>query len=145
MDRIDRRILARYQSDTRRTAASIGAEIGLSAAAVQRRLKRLRADGARAVGVHIRCIVLLTMASRPGPSKHLARSKRDMARLPEIGQCYQVTGASDMVLVVAARSMEGYRAFAEQWFERHEDVVRYETLVVLDAVKEELSLPIATA
>ena len=155
MDRIDRRILARYQSDTRRTAASIGAEVGLSAAAVQRRLKRLRADGAiraevalldaQAVGVHIRCIVLLTMASRPGPSKHLERFKRDMTRLPEIGQCYQVTGASDMVLVVAARSMEGYRAFAEQWFERHEDVVRYETLVVLDAVKEELSLPIPTA
>ena len=42
MDRIDRKILALYQSDTRRIAESIGGEVGLSAAAVQRRLKRLR-------------------------------------------------------------------------------------------------------
>jgi DNA-binding Lrp family transcriptional regulator len=81
MDRIDRKILAIYQSDTRRTAAWIGEEVGLSAAAVQRRLKSLRALGtiraevavldSRVVGVPITCIVLLTMVSRPGPALHL--------------------------------------------------------------------------
>ena len=45
MDQVDRRILNLFQHDTRRIAASIGAEVGLSAAAVQRRLKRLRAGG----------------------------------------------------------------------------------------------------
>ena len=152
MDRIDRRILACYQNDTRRIAASIGAEIGLSAAAVQRRIKRLRASGAiraeiavldpRAVGAPIACIVLLTMVARPGPIRHLARFKRDMIRLPEIQQCYQVTGTSDIVLVVTAHTMEDYGAFARQWFEANENVVRYETLVVLDWVKVGLSLPI---
>jgi Lrp/AsnC family leucine-responsive transcriptional regulator len=153
MDRIDRKILAHFQNDTRRSAASIGSEVGLSAAAVQRRIKRLRAAGAiraevavldsRAVGVLITCIVLLTMVSRPGPVKHLAGFKRDMTRLPEIQQCYQVTGTSDIVLVVTADSMEDYGAFARQWFEGNENVVRYETLVVLDRVKVGLSLPIS--
>jgi AsnC-type helix-turn-helix domain len=32
MDRLDRRILALYQNDTRRNASSIGVEVGLSAA-----------------------------------------------------------------------------------------------------------------
>jgi DNA-binding Lrp family transcriptional regulator len=36
VDRIDRKILGLYQHDTRRIAESIGAEVGLSAAAVQR-------------------------------------------------------------------------------------------------------------
>jgi len=154
IDRMDRRILARYQQNTRRIAASIGSEIGLSAAAVQRRIKRLRASGAiraevaildpRAVGVLITCVVLLTMVSRAGPVKHLARFKRDMTRLPEVQQCYQVTGTSDIVLVVTASSMEDYGAFAREWFESNDNVMRYETLVVLDRVKAGVSLPVAT-
>lgn len=154
MDRMDRRILALYQDDTRRVAASIGSGVGLSAAAVQRRIKRLRACGAiraevaildpRAVGVLITCIVLLTMVSRAGPVKHLARFKRDMMRLPEVQQCYHVTGTSDIVLVVTAPSMEEYGAFAREWFESNDNVMRYETLVVLDRVKVGASLPVAT-
>ena len=154
MDRIDRKILALYQNDTRRVAASIGSAVGLSAAAVQRRLKRLRANGAiraevavldsKAAGVLITCIVLLTMVARPGPSKHIAQFKRDMTRLPEIQQCYHVTGTSDIVLVVTTRSMEDYGALARQWFEGNENVVRYETFVVLDRVKVGLALPMVT-
>ena len=153
MDRIDRKILAHYQNDTRRIAASIGSDVGLSAAAVQRRIKRLRASGAiraevavldpRSVGVFVTCIVLLTMVSRPGPSRHLARFKRDMTRLHDVQQCYHVTGTSDIVLVVTAFSMEDYGAFARQWFEGNDDVTRYETLVVLDRVKVGLSVPVA--
>jgi DNA-binding Lrp family transcriptional regulator len=152
MDRIDGKILALYQHNTRRTAASIGSEVGLSAAAVQRRIKRLRACGAiraeiavldsRAVGASITCVVLLTMVSRAGPVTHLARFKRDMLKLSEIQQCYQVTGTSDIVLIVTAHSMEDYGSIARQWFEGNEYVVRYETFVVLDRVKIGLSLPI---
>ncbi|HTT03309.1 MAG TPA: Lrp/AsnC family transcriptional regulator [Steroidobacteraceae bacterium] len=154
MDRTDRRILGLYQSDTRRVAASMAAEVGLSAAAVQRRIKRLRASGViraeialldpQALGVFMTCIVLLTLASRPGPVTHLARFKRDMLRLPEVQQCYQVTGTSDIVLIVTAASMEAYAAFSRRWFESNQHVTRYETLVVLDRVKVGVSLPIAT-
>ena len=66
-----------------------------------------------------------------------------MRDLPEIQQCYQVTGASDMVMVVYAGSMEEYGQFARQWFESSEDGARYETLVVVDRVKVGLSLPVA--
>jgi Lrp/AsnC family leucine-responsive transcriptional regulator len=155
MDRIDRRILSLYQHDTRRIADSIGAEVGLSAAAVQRRLKRLRESGAiraeiavpdgRATGVLIACIVLLTMVTRPGPIVTLDRFKRRMNDLPEVQQCYQVTGSSDIVMVVCAQSMEHYAAFSRRWFESSEDIARYETLVVLDRVKVGLSLPITIA
>ncbi len=154
IDRLDRKILAGYQTDTRRIAASIGSEVGLSAAAVQRRIKRLRASGVisneiavldpRTVGTLVTCIVLLTMVSRAGPVKHLATFKRDMRRLPQVQQCYHVTGTSDLVLIVTAPSMEDYGTFAQEWFESNDKVMRYETLVVLDRVKVGLSLPIGT-
>jgi Lrp/AsnC family transcriptional regulator, leucine-responsive regulatory protein len=53
MDAIDRKIFALYQHDTRRVAASIGAEVGLSAAAVQRRLKRLKSNGTIATEIAV--------------------------------------------------------------------------------------------
>ena len=151
MDRIDRRILALYQGDTRRIAESIGAEVGLSAAAVQRRLKRLRETGIiraelaqldnAAVGAPITCIVALIMASAPA---HLDRFKRQVGADPQVQQCYHVTGSQDFVLVVSAASMEDYGEFAHRWFDSSEQVARYETYVVLDRVKVGLSLPIRT-
>jgi Lrp/AsnC family leucine-responsive transcriptional regulator len=153
MDRIDRKILDLFQHDTRRIADSIGAEVGLSPAAVQRRLKRLRENGTiraevacldgRSVGVPIACVVLVTMVSRAGPAASLDRFRRRMRDLPQVQQCYQVTGPSDIVLIVSAGSMEEYGAFARQWFEGNEEVARYETLVVIDRVKVGLSLPLA--
>ncbi|HEY2444865.1 MAG TPA: Lrp/AsnC family transcriptional regulator [Rhizomicrobium sp.] len=155
MDRIDRKILALYQLDTRRIAESIGSEVGLSAAAVQRRIKRLRSTGAirseiavldpGATGVLITCVVLLTMVSRPAPAASLSRFKREMIRLTQVQQCYQVTGSSDFVLVVTARSMEEYGEFARRSFESNENVMRYETLVVLDRAKVGLSLSVPVA
>jgi len=150
MDDFDRKILALHQHDTRRVAESIGAEVGLSPAAVQRRLKRLRDDGViranlavldgAAVGAPITCIVTLAMASAP---HELASFKRAMREQPLVQQCYQVTGASDFVLVVAAASIEAYGAFAREWFEANAQVSRYETYVVLDPVKVGLSVPVA--
>src|SRR5262245_52662958 len=67
LDDFDRRILAIYQHDTRITAATIGSRVGLSGAAVQRRLKRLRETGVivaetarlsgKALGLPVTCIV----------------------------------------------------------------------------------------
>ena len=152
MDAFDRKILAIYQQGTRRPAAEIGELVGLSAAAVQRRLKRLRESGAvraeiahldgAALGVPVTCVVLLTLASRPNPRAHLDRFKREMRAEPMVQQCYQVTGAADIVLVVSAPSLEAYGAFVRRRIEGDEAVVRYETHVVLDPVKVGLALPL---
>ena len=124
MDRIDRNILELFQPGTRRTAASIGAKVGLSAAAVQRRLKRLRETGViraevavlngAAVGASINCIV--TLAARSPPSL-LDRFKKQLCALPQVQQCYQVTGSDDLVLIVTSAGMEEYGQFVRSHLE----------------------------
>lgn len=153
MDRIDRKILAIYQTDTRRIAESIGKEVGLSAAAVQRRLKRLRENGVirgevalldqAVTGVPITCIVTLEMTGTSSPVAHLDRFKRQMCANRNVQQCYHVTGNRDFVLVITASTMEEYGQFAREYFESDENVARYETLVVLNRTKVGLSVPIA--
>jgi len=155
LDRIDRKILALFQGDTRRIAAEIGDAVGLSAAAVQRRLKRLRETGAirkeiavldpATAGVPITCIVTLSLVAHAAPHQQIDRFKRDMRAAPEIQQCYHVTGTMDFVLVVTAKSMEDYAAFARKWFEANAKVARFDTHVVLERVKVGLEYPVAMA
>jgi DNA-binding Lrp family transcriptional regulator len=152
VDLLDRKILAIYQHDTRRVAESIGAEIGLSATAVQRRLSRLRQTGAIAgevalldpvaLGVRTTCIVSISMAPSPSPHIQLDKFKRDICAAPEVQQCYHVTGAADFVVVVAVRAMEDYAAFARTRFEGNKAVARFDTQVVLDRVKVGASLSV---
>jgi Lrp/AsnC family transcriptional regulator, leucine-responsive regulatory protein len=148
MDDIDRKILALYQCDTRRIAASIGEEVGLSAAAVQRRLKRLRAEGTitaeiavldnAIVGRPITCVVNIVLGSS---AAQIDRFTRKMRTQRDVQQCYHVTGSVDVVLIVTAQSMEAYRSFARTWLETPQ-VARYETHVVLDRIKVGLSVPL---
>lgn len=153
LDAFDLQILARYQHDTRLTAAAIGAEVGLSAAAVQRRLKRLRASGviqaevaavaARAAGFPITCIVCIDL-EREGAAE-LARFKARMLAAPEVQQCYYVTGASDFILVVLARDMAHYEAFTDEHLLRDPNVRSFTTHVVMEPVRTGGAVPIAIA
>jgi DNA-binding Lrp family transcriptional regulator len=155
MDKLDLRILALYQYDTRRIAESIGSEVGLSAAAVQRRLKALRASGAiqaeiaqlnpADLGILITCIVTISMAPSPAPHKQLDRFKREIAASAAVQQCYHVTGAMDFVVIVTVSAMEDYAAFARRWFESNKAVARFDTHVVLHRVKVGVGLPIPSA
>jgi DNA-binding Lrp family transcriptional regulator len=155
MDKLDLKILARYQYDTRRIAESIGSEVGLSAAAVQRRLKALRAAGViqaeiaqlnpTDLGVRITCIVTISMAPSPAPHKQLDRFKREISAAPAVQQCYHVTGAMDFVVIVTVAAMEDYAAFARRWFESNKAVARFDTHVVLHRVKVGVGFPIEYA
>jgi len=150
LDRFDLAILERYQRDTQVPAKTIGDDIGLSAAAVQRRLKRLRKDGVierecavlspKALGVMVTCIVAVDLEREGG--EDLDRFRRDMERHAEVQQCYYVTGQADFVLVVLTRDMEAYDAFTREVLTANANVRKFTTQVVLERTKVSLDVPI---
>ena len=150
LDRFDRAILERYQHDTQLPAKTIGDAVGLSAAAVQRRLKRLREDGVierecavlapKALGMMITCIVSVHL-DREGSADH-ERFRRDMLRRREVQQCYYVTGEADFVLIVLAPDMEAYDAFTREALMANSNVRSFTTHVVLERVKVNLDVPV---
>jgi DNA-binding Lrp family transcriptional regulator len=150
LDLLDRKILARYQADTRVPAQKIGAAVGLSAAAVQRRLKRMREDGLIAeevaalaperLGYKVTCLVGVDL-ERERRSDIEAFKKR-MAHFPRVQQCYYVTGDVDFMLVVLARDTQDYEAFTREAFLDDPNVTSFKTYVVLDRVKVGLTTPI---
>jgi len=143
LDGFDRRLLALLQENSRRTGAELAELVGLSAAACLRRLQRLRESGviAREVALlapeyrerRITTFVLLTF-ERDRPNRERQFVER-MRALPEVAQCYHVTGSADFLLAVATADMDGYHRFTEKHF--YEPYVkRFESYVVLsDALK----------
>ena len=150
LDDFDIQILSRYQHDTRQTAESIGAEVGLSAAAVQRRLKRMRevgviqAENARidpaAVGFPLTCIVSVDI-EREGAAD-LTRFKKKMLSCPGVQQCYYVTGDMDFIVIVLVRDMSDYESFTREYLLSDPNVRRFTTHVVMEQVKTGVSVPL---
>jgi Lrp/AsnC family transcriptional regulator, leucine-responsive regulatory protein len=150
LDSFDLRLLALVQQDARQSTESLAAEVGLSAAAVQRRLKRLRQEGVIAATV---AVVAPEAVGRPMTfvvEVSLERERADlmdgfkrlMRATPEVQQCYYVTGDTDFVVVVTARSMADYEAFTRRTFFGNPNIRRFRTSVVMDRVKVGLTVPV---
>ena len=150
LDSFDLRILERYQQDTRVPARAIGAAIGLSTAAVQRRLQRLREIGViqrevaelapKALGLPVTCLVGVNLERERAAD--IERFKRKMSALPEVQQCYYVTGQIDFFLVVLAAHMESYEAFTRRALLDDQNVASFTTYVVLERVKTGVGVPL---
>ena len=150
LDAFDQRILALYQHDTRIIAEEIAEKVGLSAASVQRRLKRLRETGVimretatlhpNALGFPVTCIVGVDVEYER--VEHLDSFKKLMLKHPNVQQCYYVTGEIDFILVVATRDLAQYEAFTREAFMNNRNVVSFTTYVVMDTVKSGSALPL---
>jgi Lrp/AsnC family leucine-responsive transcriptional regulator len=143
LDSLDRQILALYQRDTRLPGEQIGAQVGLSAAAVQRRLKRLRETGAilsetavldyRQLGLGMTVIVSIDLVDESARATRAFRDK--VTARGEVQQCYGVTGAVDYLLIVIVPDLAAYEAFCDACLLHDPNVRSFTTQVVLDAAK----------
>lgn len=152
-DNFDSKILDIIQRSNRTTSEQIAEQVGLSAAAVQRRMKRMReqniisADVAvvnpRAVGRNVTLIIQVTLERER--LDLLDTFKKEMKRHSSVQQCYYVTGSSDFILVVTANDMADYEAFTRQVFFENLNIRHFETNVVMDPVKMGLSVPVSVS
>jgi len=150
LDAFDRKILEQYQHDTRIPAETIGTAVGLSATAVQRRLKRLRENGVimaeiavlspAALEQPVTCVVSVDLERESAAD--IDRFKAEMSTYAEVQQCYYVTGAADFFLVTLTRSMEAYEAFTRRVLLGDPNVRSFTTHVVLDRAKVGLSVAV---
>lgn len=153
LDSHDLRLIALMQEDNRRTAEELSQDVGLSASACLRRLKRLREDGViihdisviapEMIGRHLTMIVEVVL-ERDRPDM-IDAFKQAARATPEVMQCYAVTGDIDFVLVVTVRDMRHYEDLTRRLFRAKADIRRFNTRVVMDRVKIGLGLPVGLA
>ncbi|CAA9517270.1 MAG: hypothetical protein AVDCRST_MAG91-1996 [uncultured Sphingomonadaceae bacterium] len=143
LDRFDLQLLNLVQRDDSRTADGLAREVALSPSAIARRLRRLRREGwiARTVallgpklsGRRLRAVVTLQLnehADLAGKSALLRRIRATS----QIQFCYELAGATDMLLLFDCEGMAEFNAIAEGVLVADATVRRYET----NFVKQEL-------
>ena len=143
LDRFDLALLDIVQRDNRLTSDVLGERVGLSATAVQRRLKRLREDGVieadvaivapKIVGQRIHMLVMVSLERERADI--IDRFKTSIRATPEVMNGYYVTGEADFLLIVTARDMEDYETFTRRFFYDNPDIKNFKTMVVMDRVK----------
>jgi len=124
LDSFDVAILNILQRDNATPQRVIGEAVNLSAPAVQRRIRRMEEAGViqanvavidpALVGQPITIFVEVEVISET--AELIDAAKREFASVPEVQQCYYVTGEADFVLVVVVPTMTAYEALTRRLF-----------------------------
>jgi Lrp/AsnC family leucine-responsive transcriptional regulator len=143
IDGLDRRILTQLQIDARMSLAELGRRVGLSAPAVAERVQRLEETGVitayraevdpRALGFPIAVMVRIRPAIR-----ELARIAKIAEEIPEIVECYRMTGDDCFYFTMHLRAVEDL----EPILDRFTPYGRTTTSIIQSAPVPRRSLPL---
>ncbi|MDA1311217.1 MAG: Lrp/AsnC family transcriptional regulator [Proteobacteria bacterium] len=148
MDQTDIAILALLQGDGGLPQAEIGARIGLSASAVNDRIKGLRARGVVSgstvivdpakVGLGVLAFISVLIDW----SAHSAAFAAAVEAMPEVLECHHVTGDWSYLLKVRTRDNDALEDLISNRIKALPGVTRSETVFALRTEKETTVLPI---
>ena len=143
LDLADRTLLALLQADGHTPLDRMADATGLSAATVQRRVKRLREAGViereaavldpASLGWTMTFLVLVEMERER--IDVLDAFRRRMRSEPQVQQCYYITGDADFALICLARDMADYEQLTRRLFFDDMNVRRFRTSVVMERTK----------
>ena len=150
LDEFDVALLNALQQDNRQTSEMLAIAVGLSPTACQRRMKRLREAGYIVADVSIldpakagrRTTFIVQVDLARGRADIIDGFKRDMQKIPEVQQCYYVTGESDFILIVVAEDLAHYEQLTRRLFYNNNVIHKFHTQVVMDSVKLGLTIPL---
>ena len=147
LDDRDRQLLALVQRDAKQSQAELAKRVGLSAAAVNERLKKLEHSGAIRhyaarvdpvlVGAPLAAFVEVFIEH---PRREPAFIERVLA-LDEVQECHHITGEFSLLLKVRVRDIASLQDLLLNQLNAFEGVRQTRTVMVLSTLKEECYVP----
>ena len=150
VDRIDRRILAHLQANGRASNLELAAVAALSPAQCPRRHRRLEERGyiaryeTRLVAERLGWTVFafIHVAMERGRIRDIQRFKDLVQAMPEVQECYSVTGDFDYVMKVVAPDLKSLSALLMDRLMRLPGVSSVRSSICLDGIKCTAALPL---
>jgi DNA-binding Lrp family transcriptional regulator len=151
MDDVDRQLLTLLQHDAETSHATLAEAVGLSIPGIHKRLKRLKHEGLikktvavldrSKLGIDLMCFLKVTFKNNL-QAPNLSSLHQAVEELPEILECYTLTGTDDAILKVAVRDHVALREFLLRFSQNQSIIDRVETCIVLEEIKEGSLLPL---
>lgn len=143
MDQKDREILALIQRDSRMPQAEVGKRVGLSAPAVNERMRKLEQSGVirrfgavvnpAAVGVSITAFVEVFIEHPRFEKAYIDR----ILELDQVLEAHHVTGEFSLLLKIRVRDMAALQELLLRRLNALDGVRQTRTVMVLSTIKEE--------
>lgn len=153
LDRVDRTILHLLQVDGRLSNARLAAQVNLSESACSRRVAALEQRGYLQdyVGLVDQAMagypdnVLVRISLHSQHQADLAAFEAEAAQLPEVMECYLMSGDADYLLRVIVADARDYERVHSQFLTRLPGVARVHSSFALRTVAKKTEVPIRTA
>ncbi|MEQ8804061.1 Lrp/AsnC ligand binding domain-containing protein [Haliea sp.] len=150
LNRTDRRLLRLLQQDARTSYAELARQVGLSTTPCKERIKRLeREDVIRGYQAILNpdfldagLVVFVQIRLSRTSQDIFEEFKQSAFELPEVQECYLVSGNFDYLIKARVADMNAYRAFLGETLLTLPGVQESTSYVVMEQVKETLALHI---
>lgn len=148
LDKVDLQILQTLQENSHLTTKELAARVSLSSTPVFERLKRLEASGyikkyiavldAEKLnqGFIVFCKVKMTKLNKDIADDFM----RVVRQMPQVTECYNISGSYDYLMKVHAPDMKYYRDFVLNALGRIEYLASIESVFVMDEIKHEYGI-----
>ena len=145
----DQRLLNELQMDVTLSQIELAERAGLSRTSVWRRIRELEDAGViegrvallnpKSLGLQIHVLLSVTMVEH---SDRVRQSfEKHVEQLPDVMECFSVSGERDYVLQIISRDMESYNEFLNTKILHHASVHSASSSFALRRVKYTTNLP----
>ena len=151
LSRTDRRLLNELQRDATRNQSELAELVGMSRTSCWRRIREFEEAGLierqvailnpKVAGFNIQVLLLVAMTEHT--DKNRQGFERHVSMLPEVTECFSVSGDRDYVLHVVVQDMDTYNDFLNTQILKHPAVRSASSTFVLRRVKYSTALPLS--
>lgn len=153
LDALDIRILNILQNNARITTLELAEQVGLSPTPCARRVKRLEDDGLiqryvtlldeKKVGLDLSVFISVRLRAQTGET--MEKFERSVRGMPEITECYLVSGVHDYLLHLRVADADALRDFLRNRLVTIEGIAEAQSSIVLDKIKYTTALTLDEA
>ena len=150
LDKVDLQILRTLQSNARLTTKELAARVSLSSTPVFERLKRLEANGYIKKYIAVldaeklnQGFIVFCNVKMSKLSKEIAQEFSEIIKnIPEVTECYNISGSFDFLLKIHAPDMKYYQQFVLNVLGTIKYLGSLESTFVMDEIKHDYGINI---
>lgn len=150
LDDTDKKILQKLQKNSKITNKELSNGLSLSVTAVFERIKRLERNNVisgyvalvNPDKVEMAFMVLTQIKLVQHTKSNVINFESEVGKLPEVLECYHVSGEYDYILKVLVKDMEAYREFMLTKLTNLEHIGSTQSTFIISSVKSTTALPL---
>lgn len=144
LDSIDKKLLQLIQTDSKQTTKALSNQLNLSVTAVYERIKKLENQG---IIINYVALISKELVQKnfvtfchvklvQHTQEYVVRFEKEVALLPEVLECYHISGDYDYLIKVIVKDMKAFRAFMVEKLTTINHISSTHSMFVINEVKQ---------